>query len=97
MRVFITLLAIAILIALIAILVMLILRPIAGAIKSRRDAKCPWELEEESTGEAVEIYAAKPGEKPLLIGYARFSDPQFDSKLYELRSEGKERIYALNS
>lgn len=58
--------------------------------------RAPWVLDEESDGELVNVYAIKPGEERLLIGAAPFSSDDFDARLYELRAEGRAKVYALN-
>lgn len=56
----------------------------------------PWEMEEHSDGEGVRVVANRPGDDDLLIGYVPFGAPDFDSKLYELRAEGRQKVYVLN-
>lgn len=75
---------------------------IAGAVLASRawrrwqDDHTGWEMAEQSDGEAVKVLAVKPGEEPLMIGYVPFGSPEFDSRIYELRSEGRAKVYALN-
>lgn len=61
-----------------------------------RHARGHWFVEEESDGEQVCVYACRPGEDHLLIGAVPFAARDFDSRLYELRAEGREKVYALN-
>jgi len=62
----------------------------------QRRAHADWELVEESNGEQVVVYAERPGQDRLLIGAATFAAIDFDVQLWELRSKGREQVYALN-
>jgi hypothetical protein len=81
---------------LIAIVVMIVLVAIFLAIDRRRNARAPWELREESDGEAMRVLAVRSGQAPLEVARVPFSDEDFDSRLFEARAEGKARISALN-
>lgn len=88
-----------------AVIVALVLLVAAAAIlwpairdawRAHRHRRAPWELDEESDGEQLVFHAVRPGEEPLLIGAAAFGAEDFESQMYQLRSEGKARVYALN-
>lgn len=72
-------------------------RAVGRAIRRRRQSRLPWEVLEESNGAAMQLYAVKPGQKKLLIGNVPFAAYDFDSSLYELRSEAQEKVIALNN
>lgn len=84
-----------------AVVVLLLLaaavRAIARRYGERRDEHAPWELAEHSDGEQVCVYAERPGDERLLIGAAPFGSTDFDSQLYEVRAQGREKVYALNN
>jgi hypothetical protein len=81
---------------LIAIVVMIVLVAVFLAISRRREARAPWALREESDGEAMRVLAVRPGQEPLEVARVPFSGEDFDSRLFEARSEGRARISALN-
>jgi hypothetical protein len=56
----------------------------------------PWKMVEDSDGEQVVIRAERPEHEPLLIGAVPFGAMDFDGRLYELRAQGQEKVYALN-
>ena len=66
-------------------------------VNRRREARAPWRMVEDSDGEAIQVFAARPGQERLLIGYVPFAAPDFDSRLYELRAEGREKLAAHNA
>jgi hypothetical protein len=82
-----------VLLAVLALIVVLLLR---AGVRRWRDSRAPWELDEHSDGERVCIYASRPGEDRLLIGAAPFKAQDFDCQLYEIRAEGRAKVYALN-
>jgi hypothetical protein len=47
----------------------------------------PWKMVEDSDGEQVVIRAERP---------EHFGAMDFDGRLYELRAQGQEKVYALN-
>lgn len=71
-------------------------RSVGRLLARRRAEHAPWELTEHSDGEQIVVYAERPGEDKLLIGAAPFAANDFDSQLWELRSEGKIQVYVLN-
>jgi hypothetical protein len=81
---------------LIAIVIMIVLVAIFLAIARRREARAPWDLREESDGEAMRVLAVRPGQEPLEVARVPFADADFDSRLFEARSEGRARVSALN-
>ena len=68
----------------------------AGWWRARQLRRAPWQLTEHSDGEQVCVYAERPGEDQLLIGAAPFAARDFEDQLYQLRADGRERVYALN-
>jgi len=86
----------AVAILVIALLVALVLYAIVAMVRRRREAGAPWRMVEDSDGEAISVFAARPGQERLLIGYVPFAAQDFDSRLYELRAEGREKLVALN-
>lgn len=86
-------LLLAALLVAVLIIVGLLLR---AAVRRWRAGHACWEMDEESDGEAVKVLAIKQGEQPLQIGYVPFGSPEFDSRLYEARAEGRAKVYALN-
>jgi hypothetical protein len=87
----------AVAIALIAALVVLVLVVAVALLRSRRRARAPWALREESEGDALRVFAARPGAQPLLVASVPFGDEDFESRLHEARAEGRARVAALNS
>jgi hypothetical protein len=86
----------AVAILVIALLVALVLYAVVSTIRRRREARAPWRMVEDSDGEAIQVFAARPGQERLLIGSVPFAAPDFDSRLYELRAEGRQKLLALN-
>jgi hypothetical protein len=82
---------------LIAILVALAVLALVTLLQRARAARAPWRMEEDSDGEAISVYAIRPGREPLLIGSVAFADEDFDSRLYELRAQGRQKLLALNA
>jgi hypothetical protein len=82
--------------AIIAVVVVLALVLIVSLVRARRSARAPWALREESDGEAMAVLAVKPGQAPLLVERVPFDVEDFDSRLFEARSEGRARVSALN-
>jgi hypothetical protein len=66
------------------------------AARERLEEGAEWELDEVSDGTQVLVYADHPREERLLIGAVSFGAEDFDSRLYELRAQGREKVYALN-
>ena len=56
-----------------------------------------WRLEERSDAGAVRLLAVKTGESPLELGSLPVAEAEFDSRLYELRAQAREKLVALNS
>jgi hypothetical protein len=69
----------------------------ARAMARRRRTGGEWELEEVSDGELVTVRAVRPGDQPLLVGAVPFASADFESRLEELRAEGRHKLAALNS
>jgi hypothetical protein len=86
----------AVAILVIALLVALVLYTLATTVRRRREARAPWRMVEDSDGEAIRVFAVRPGHERLLIGSVPFAAPDFDSQLYELRAEGRQKLVALN-
>jgi hypothetical protein len=86
----------AVAILVIALLLALAVYAVVTVVRRRREAGAPWRMVEDSDGEAISVFAARPGQERLLIGYVPFGAPDFDSRLYELRAEGREKLVALN-
>jgi hypothetical protein len=80
----------------IALLILLVVYATLTVLNRRREARAPWRMVEDSDGEAIQLFAARPGQERLLIGYVPFAAPDFDSRLYELRAEGRQKLLALN-
>lgn len=80
----------------IALVLLVIVYATLTVVNRRRAARAPWRMVEDSDGEAIQVSAARPGQERLLIGYVPFAAPDFDSRLYELRAEGREKLLALN-
>lgn len=57
----------------------------------------PWSLIEESDGQEVNLYAARPGCDRLPVASVPFTADDFDSRIYEARAGAREKLYALNS
>jgi hypothetical protein len=87
----------AVAILVIALLVALVLYAVLSTVRRSREARAPWRMAEDSDGEAIRVYAARPGQARLLIGSVPFAAPDFDSQLYELRAEGRQKLAALNA
>jgi len=66
-------------------------------LTSGSDRDAPWQLEERSDGELVSVLAVHPANEPLLIGAVPFSSPDFESRIEEVRAEGRYKLAALNS
>ena len=62
--------------------------------RRRRDL---WRLEERSDAGAVRLIAVRAGQSSLDLGTVLASDEDFDSRLYELRAQAREKVIALNS
>lgn len=86
----------AVAILVIALLVALAVYVAISTVRKRRDERAPWKMVEDSDGEAIQVFAARPGQERLLIGYVPFAAADFDSRLYELRAEGRQKLLALN-
>ena len=86
----------AVAILVIALLAALVVYVALATLRRRREARAPWKMVEDSDGEAIQVFAARPGQERLLIGYVPFAAPDFDSRLYELRAEGRQKLVALN-
>jgi len=86
----------AVAILVIALLLALAMYAVVTMVRRRRDAGAPWRMVEDSDGEAISVFAARPGQERLLIGYIPFAAQDFDSRLYELRAQGREKLLALN-
>ena len=56
-----------------------------------------WRLEERSDAGAVRLLAVRTGESPLELGSVPVADEDFDSRLYELRAEARQKLMALNA
>lgn len=67
-----------------------------GWLEDRR-RRGGWRLEERSDAGAVRLLAVRTGETPLDLGAVPVSEEDFDSRLYELRAQAREKIVALNS
>lgn len=78
------------------VLFAIVVRLVRPVLRRWRRGHAPWAMIERSDGELVEVFAAKPGDDDLLIGAAPFGADDFDSRLYELRAEGRAKVYALN-
>jgi hypothetical protein len=76
----------------IALLIVLLIALLVSWGAARR----PWDLREESDGEAMRVLAVRPGQAPLEVARVPFADEDFDSRLFEARSEGRARVRALN-
>jgi hypothetical protein len=61
-----------------------------------RARRGPWRLDESSDGELLTLHAVRPGDEPLLLGSVPIGAQEFDSKLYELRAEARQKVLALN-
>jgi hypothetical protein len=86
----------AVAILVIALLLALAVYALVMLVRRRREAGAPWRMVEDSDGEAISVFAARPGQERLLIGYVPFAAQDFDSRLYELRAQGREKLVALN-
>ena len=86
----------AVALALIAIVVVAVVVLVVSLVASRRAARAPWALREESDGDAMKVLAVKPGQEPLLVARVPFDVEDFDGQLFEARSEGRARVGALN-
>lgn len=91
-----TLTAIVLLLIVAAVVVVIVGGAVRRAIRRWREKRAPWVMVEDSDGEAVKVLAEKPGDERLLIGYVPFGAADFDARLYEVRAEGREKVYALN-
>ena len=67
---------------------------VAGSLL--RSWRSKWELREESDGAAMKVLAVKSGQEPLVVARVPFEAEDFDSQLFEARSEGRARVRALN-
>jgi hypothetical protein len=56
-----------------------------------------WRLEERSDAGAVRLLAVRAGDAPLELGSVPVAEADFDSRLYELRAEAREKLVALNA
>ena len=83
-------------ILLIAALVIAALVVAVMLLRSWRRRRAPWELREESDGETLAVLAVRAGQKTLEVGRVPFGAADFDSRLYEARAEGREKVQALN-
>ena len=61
-----------------------------------RSRRAKWELKEHSEGSAMKVLAVKSGEESLVVARVPFDAEDFDSQLFEARSEGRARVSALN-
>jgi hypothetical protein len=77
-------------------LVVLVLTAVVMLVQRRREARAPWRMVEDAAGETIEVYAVRHGHERLLIGSVPFADEDFDSRLYELRAAGRQKLLALN-
>ena len=87
------------LLLLVALVVAVVLAAVAwarGRRQAGRDAG-PWELDEVSDGEMVTVLAVHPANEPLLVGAVPFASPDFDTRIEEVRAEGRYKLAALNS
>jgi hypothetical protein len=78
---------------LIALLVGVVVWLATSQLRSRR---AKWELKEQSDGAAMKVLAVKTGQEPLVVARVPFDVEDFDSQLFEARSEGRARVRALN-
>jgi hypothetical protein len=69
---------------------------VRGWLEDRR-RRGGWRLEERSDAGAVRLLAVRTGETPLDLGSVPVSEDDFDSRLYELRAQAREKVIALNS
>jgi hypothetical protein len=88
-----------------AVEAIVVLAVIGGAIvfglstllRRAREQRAPWRMIEDSDGELVTLYACRPGHERLLLGSVPIAASDFDSRLYELRSESEQKVHALNA
>jgi hypothetical protein len=87
----------AALILLVVVVIVVAVGYALSALAQRRlQAGRPWKVEETSDGELVSISAVKPGSQPLLLGAVPIAADDFDSRLYLVRAEARERVRTLN-
>jgi hypothetical protein len=86
----------AFVLAVLAVVIVLIVVLIVSLVAARRAARAPWTLREESVGGAMRVLAVKAGQEPLEVARVPFDVEDFDSRLFEARSEGRARVSALN-
>lgn len=67
------------------------------AVRGRRLKRAPWELAEHSDGELLTVFAERPGEERILIGAEACANRDFEYRIEEVRSRGRQKIAALNS
>jgi hypothetical protein len=85
---------------LVLLLVVALVVAVAGWLRraaAERQASAPWRLEEISDGELVSVRAVRPGHEPLLVGAVPFAAADFESRIEEVRAEGRYKLAALNS
>ena len=56
-----------------------------------------WRLEERSDAGCVRLLAVRAGDPPLELGSVPVAEEDFDSRLYELRAQAREKLLALNT
>ena len=78
---------------LIALIIGVIVWVAGSQLRSRR---AKWELTEHSDGSTMEVLAVKRGQQSLVVARVPFDAEDFDSQLFEARSEGRARVRALN-
>jgi hypothetical protein len=81
-----------------ALLLLAVLIAIAVLVAGKllRTWRAKWELREESDGAAMKVLAVKTGQEPLVVARVPFDVEDFDSQLFEARSEGRARVRAMN-
>ena len=86
------------LLALLLVLVLVAAAVLAALAWARRRREAGrWALDERSDGTRVVVLALHPAEPPLEVGAVAFADPDFETRIEELRSEGAYKVAALNS
>lgn len=81
----------------VAVLVFIVVkRAVAIGIRKWRVRHARWTILEESNGSSVRVLAVRPGDRELQVACVEFTDPDFDSLIYEARAEGRAKVYTLN-
>jgi hypothetical protein len=82
-------------IALLLVLTVAIVMWLRG-LSAARARRGGWRLEERSDAGTVRVLAVRAGDAPLELGAVPVAEEDFDSRLYEVRAQAREKLAALN-